>query len=61
MQNSDVTQPNVGNQNVVWNVAEFCVRYRLDTVEENRLRKLFGDYASKQELLTNAQRKPVFR
>lgn len=45
----------------VWTVVEFCRRYRLDQAEETRLRKLLGDFASQQELLMNAQRKPVFR
>ena len=38
-----------------------CDRYRLDDEEKARLRKLFGDFASRHELLMNAQRKPVFR
>ncbi len=45
----------------ILSVTEFCSRYRLDDAEENRLRKLFGDFASRHELLMNAQRKPVFR
>lgn len=45
----------------ILNVAEFCRRYRLDKMEETRLRKLFGDFASRHELLMNAQRKPNFR
>lgn len=49
-------------QNVrVWAVAEFCRRYRLDNVEESRLRKLLGDFAREHELLMNAHRKPAFR
>ncbi|MBO0132995.1 MULTISPECIES: hypothetical protein [Agrobacterium] len=45
----------------ILNVAEFCRRYRLDKTEETRLRKLFGEFASRHELLMNAQRKPSFR
>jgi hypothetical protein len=45
----------------ILNVAEFCRRYRLDKTEEARLRKLFGDFATRHELLMNAQRKPVSR
>ncbi|HAU75978.1 MAG TPA: hypothetical protein DCW88_10745 [Agrobacterium sp.] len=45
----------------ILNVAEFCRRYRLDKAEEVRLRKLFGEFASRHELLMNAQRKPNFR
>lgn len=45
----------------ILSVVEFCRRYRLDESEEKRLRKLFGDFASRHELLMNAQRKAVFR
>jgi hypothetical protein len=45
----------------ILNVAEFCRRYRLDKAEETRLRKLLGEFASRHELLMNAQRKPSFR
>ncbi|GAK69680.1 hypothetical protein [Agrobacterium rubi] len=45
----------------IQSVVEFCRRYRLDETEETRLRKLFGEFASRHELLMNAQRKPVFR
>lgn len=45
----------------ILSVADFCDRYRLDEEEQTRLRKLFGDFASRHELLMNAQRKPVFR
>lgn len=45
----------------VWNVLDFCKRYRLDAQEAQRLRKLLGDYATQTELLMNATRKPVFR
>ncbi|KQO83944.1 hypothetical protein [Rhizobium sp. Leaf262] len=45
----------------IQSVAEFCHRYRLDKSEENRLRTLFGDFASRHELLMNAQRKATFR
>lgn len=45
----------------VWSVSDFCKRYRLDNAEEDRLKTLFGDYASQVELLMNAKRRPVFR
>jgi len=45
----------------ILSVADFCERYRLDDTEQSRLRKLFGDFASRHELLMNAQRRPVFR
>ncbi|WP_320202948.1 hypothetical protein [Agrobacterium rosae] len=45
----------------ILSVVEFCRRYRLDDVEETRLRKQFGDFASRHELLMNAQRKATFR
>ena len=45
----------------ILSVGDFCRRYRLDESEESRLRKLFGDFASRHELLMNAQRKPTFR
>lgn len=49
------------NANATLSVAEFCAKYKLDNVEENRLRKLFGDYASRHELIINVQRKPNTR
>lgn len=45
----------------VWNVSDFCRRFRLDVREEKRLRLLLGDFANQQELLMNAQRKPDLR
>lgn len=45
----------------ILSVKDFCRRYRLDDSEESRLRTLFGDFASRHELLMNAQRKPNFR
>ncbi|XUY28508.1 hypothetical protein RMR21_015430 [Agrobacterium sp. rho-8.1] len=45
----------------IQSVAEFCRRYRLDETEESRLRTLFGEFASRHELLMNAQRKAVLR
>lgn len=45
----------------VWSVAEFARRHRLDAEEEKRLRRLLGDFATRQELLMNAQRPPLFR
>ncbi|NLS20554.1 hypothetical protein HGP16_28970 [Rhizobium sp. P40RR-XXII] len=45
----------------VWSVQDFARRHRLCQEEEARLKKLFGDFATKQELLSNAQRPPQFR
>ena len=45
----------------VWNVSEFCRRFRLDSLEEKRLRLLLGEFANQQELLMNARRKPDLR
>ncbi|NLS01393.1 hypothetical protein HGP17_31550 [Rhizobium sp. P38BS-XIX] len=45
----------------VWSVEDFSRRHRIGKEEEARLRKLFGDFATKQELLSNAQRPPLFR
>lgn len=45
----------------VWSVAEFSRRHRLDDQEQKRLRTLLGDFATRHELLMNAQRPPVFR
>jgi hypothetical protein len=61
MQIIDEQQPEFAHLKPVLNVTEFCKRYRLDQTEEKRLRKLFGDFASRHELLMNAQRKPNFR
>ncbi|KAA0681302.1 hypothetical protein DTW90_37105 [Neorhizobium sp. P12A] len=45
----------------VWSVKEFARRHRLDPEEEKRLCKLLGDFATRHELLMNAQRPPMFR
>lgn len=45
----------------VWSVEDFARRHRICKDEEVRLKKLFGDFATKQELLSNAQRPPLFR
>lgn len=37
-------------------VSEFAKRFRLDRVEENRLRKLLGPIAKETDLLRNAGR-----
>jgi hypothetical protein len=37
-------------------VSEFARRFRLDKVEENRLRKLLGPFAKEIDLLRNAGR-----
>jgi hypothetical protein len=47
--------------NSTLSVSDFCARYQLGDEEEQRLRKLFGDYASRHELIINVQRKPNFR
>lgn len=61
MQKIDEKSLEAGQLRRVWAVTEFCKRYRLDATEENRLRKLLGDFASHNELLMNAQRRPAFR
>lgn len=45
----------------VWSVSDFARRHRLDKDEEKRLTTLFGSFATKQELLSNAQRPCSFR
>lgn len=45
----------------VFNVAEFCRRYRLDKIEERRLRTLLGEFATRHELLMNARRESLVR
>lgn len=40
----------------IWYVSEFAQRFRLDKVEENRLRKLLGPIAKEIDLLKNAGR-----
>ncbi|CAN7470661.1 MULTISPECIES: hypothetical protein [Rhizobium] len=45
----------------VWSVRDFARRHRLDKEEEKRLLALFGSFATKQELLANAQRPCLFR
>ena len=49
------------NANARLSVSEFCRKYELGDVGEGRLRKLFGDYASRHELIINVQRKPNTR
>lgn len=61
MQRLDKDEIDTTEVKPILSVMEFCRRYRLDETEEKRLRKLFGDFASRHELLMNAQRKPVFR
>lgn len=50
-----------GKARSVRSVDEFCRRYRLSQEENVRLTRLFGNFASEQELLMNARRPPVFR
>ncbi len=61
----DISQINDDRQNdrlrEVWSVADFSRRHRLEKEEEQRLLKLFGSFATKQELLSNAQRPCRFR
>lgn len=45
----------------VWSIEDFARRHRIGKEEEIRLKRLFGDFATKQELLSNAQRPPLFR
>ena len=45
----------------VFSIAEFCRRYRIEAMEERRLRTLLGEFATQQELLMNARREPKFR
>ncbi|KQS65451.1 hypothetical protein ASG39_09495 [Rhizobium sp. Leaf371] len=45
----------------VRSVEDFCRRYRLGADEKIRLTRLFGQFATEQELLMNATRAPVFR
>ncbi|MCF3641956.1 hypothetical protein LXM94_18470 [Rhizobium sp. TRM95111] len=45
----------------VWSVRDFARRHRLEKIEEERLRKLFGEFATKHELLVNCRRQPLFR
>ncbi|KQS81278.1 hypothetical protein ASG25_07290 [Rhizobium sp. Leaf384] len=45
----------------VRSVDDFCCRYRLGPEEKIRLTRLFGQFATEQELLSNATRAPVFR
>lgn len=61
MQRLDKEELDTAEVKPILSVMEFCRRYRLDESEEKRLRKLFGEFASRHELLMNAQRKPVFR
>ena len=45
----------------VCSVSEFARRFRIDKEEERRLRKLFGDFATRQELLSNCRRQMLAR
>lgn len=45
----------------VCSVSEFARRHRIDKVEEKRLRKLFGDFATRHELLSNCRRQALIR
>lgn len=56
MQSLEVNEGSHTNFSRVSHVREFCRRYRLDDVEQTRLRDLLGDFAPLAELLKNAQR-----
>ncbi|QND49094.1 hypothetical protein HB780_26525 [Rhizobium lusitanum] len=60
---SHVAIENVGETKLreVWSIEDFARRHRICKEEEVRLKTLFGDFATKQELLSNAQRPPLFR
>lgn len=47
--------------NEVVAVADFASRYRLTSDEQSPLTKLFGTFATKQELLMNARHGPKCR
>ncbi|KQV66184.1 hypothetical protein [Rhizobium sp. Root1220] len=57
----DIDKIDNGSLREVWSVREFVRRHRLDKDEEKRLLTLFGSFATKQELLSNAQRPCLFR
>lgn len=61
MENTKPATEQPENANAPLSVSEFCRKYQLGDVEEGRLRKLFGDYASRHELIINVQRKPNTR
>jgi hypothetical protein len=61
MQVVDQTNIETDTARPILNVTEFCRRHRLDKFEEARLRRLFGDFASRHELLMNAQRPSLLR
>jgi hypothetical protein len=56
-----ISKPDFILSKEILSVAGFTRRYRFSKVEENRLTKLFGQFASKQELLMNAGREASFR
>lgn len=56
-----ILKPDLIVSKEIVSVVDFARRYRLSKVEENRLTKLFGQFASKHELLMNARREASFR
>jgi hypothetical protein len=57
MQNPVTTRKNGrSGKEKTWYVSEFALRFRLDKLEENRLRKLLGPIAREIDLLRNAGR-----
>jgi hypothetical protein len=60
-QHIDVSEVENSSLRRVRSVDDFCRRYRLCDAEKLRLTRLFGQFATEQELLMNATRAPVFR
>ena len=56
-----ILKPNLIISKEIIGVVDFARRYRLSKAEENRLTKLFGQFANKHELLMNARREASFR
>lgn len=42
----------------VWSVKDYCRRFNVNQVEEKKLVRLFGQYATACELRYNVQREP---
>lgn len=50
-----------GHKREVFSVVDYCKRYGLDELEEKRLRKLLGSFATHHELQMNLRRQPAYR
>lgn len=50
-----------GKRREVFSVAEYCKQYGLDEMEEKRLQKLLGSFATHHELQMNLRRQPAYR